>query len=449
MTLARRWLRLPVAVADAYALALPAGLAVGRIGCYLGGCWFGTPSSLPWAVRYPAGSLAYDVQLARGLIPAGAAGSLPVHPVQLYEIALMLLVLAGLAVWRARLRRPGSLFLLYLVLQALVRFTIEFFREGPVQAHVLGVRPLQVALLAVALGAGLLLFLRERGRAVAAAAPARDSVGRSVALLIAAAAFVVVFRRWFTPLEQLVIAFVSVPALVAAGFAVVGRAARGSTRWAATAAVAGAVLALGAGSDSVPPPGGHVAYYNGSIEGSTGSYVEIICGSQHRYSSFGPSVSRTDRWGAYNKVEYGLQGLYESEWYPYSGASGVYGNRVYAKADSRWIGGGPRRAAQILPGSRLLQTAPGHCAGCQPQARAVGYRLPRRAPIQQRAGIVPRDSPGNRHRDAGVSAAARRYLRRGVLCEPGTGRAAGIQRQRAARVHRRQSVARRQRNRKL
>lgn len=66
------------------------GLAVTRIGCFFNGCCFGIPSTVPWAVTFPRGSLAQQRQVAVGLI-APSDPALPVHPVQLYEFA------AGLA----------------------------------------------------------------------------------------------------------------------------------------------------------------------------------------------------------------------------------------------------------------------------------------------------------------------------------------------------------------
>ena len=51
-------------------IAAPAvlGLAVGRIGCLLNGCCFGTVTDLPWAVSFPADSPPYMHQLDRGEI---------------------------------------------------------------------------------------------------------------------------------------------------------------------------------------------------------------------------------------------------------------------------------------------------------------------------------------------------------------------------------------------
>ena len=103
VAVSRRLLRLPLAVGDAFALALPVGLLVGRVGCLLRGCCFGSPTSLPWAISYASGSFAQNLQATNGLV-APASPSLPVHPVQAYEMMLLLGLFAALLWARRRLK---------------------------------------------------------------------------------------------------------------------------------------------------------------------------------------------------------------------------------------------------------------------------------------------------------------------------------------------------------
>jgi phosphatidylglycerol:prolipoprotein diacylglycerol transferase len=143
-----RWLRIRVPVAaDAFAIAMLAGLAVGRAGCVLDGCCFGKPTALAWGIAWPAGSPVYALQVAAGLIPAHAAWSLPVHPTQLFDLVGVLAVVLVLLVLRPRLRRAGSLFLLAVVGYGLVRFAEEFLREGGVSLA--GLTLVQWALLVI------------------------------------------------------------------------------------------------------------------------------------------------------------------------------------------------------------------------------------------------------------------------------------------------------------
>ncbi len=93
---------------DAFALALPLGEAVGRLGCLAAACCYGAPAQVPWAV-----------------FQHGAAR----HPTQVYSALLALLLYAGLRAVRDRLPREGDLFRLYLAGYAVTRFGVETLRD--------------------------------------------------------------------------------------------------------------------------------------------------------------------------------------------------------------------------------------------------------------------------------------------------------------------------------
>ena len=91
---------------------IPAGHAIGRIGCFCAGCCYGIPYSGPMAVTFPAESLG----------PSGIS----VFPVQLLEAVL----LAALSFFLYRLHKKGTpdLMLWYLALYCFMRFFIEMLR---------------------------------------------------------------------------------------------------------------------------------------------------------------------------------------------------------------------------------------------------------------------------------------------------------------------------------
>ena len=60
---------------DALGLAMPVGQFFGRIGCFMAGCCYGSPSHLPWAVTFTN---------PQTLCPLRE----PLHPAQLYEAFL-------------------------------------------------------------------------------------------------------------------------------------------------------------------------------------------------------------------------------------------------------------------------------------------------------------------------------------------------------------------------
>ena len=129
------WRKVPLQwTASLCAPALAAAYALGRIGCFLVNDDYGHPTTVPWAVRFPQGfppSTAGNLQELFGIqVPAGVDPStvMAVHPTQLYETGIMLVVFAVL--WRLRKGREGTgwLFGLYLVLAGLERFAVEFLR---------------------------------------------------------------------------------------------------------------------------------------------------------------------------------------------------------------------------------------------------------------------------------------------------------------------------------
>ncbi len=100
-------LRLPLwRLADGAVPAVAAGIVLMRAGCLLNGCCFGTVTSLPWGVTYPAGSQAWAWQTVTGRSGLlGFAGLVkPVHPTQVYEM-IAAVVLCTLAVWLLRRSR--------------------------------------------------------------------------------------------------------------------------------------------------------------------------------------------------------------------------------------------------------------------------------------------------------------------------------------------------------
>ncbi len=113
---------------DVVAPATGAGLFLGRIGCFLAGCNWGKPTQLPWGTAFPAGSHAFEQQVADGLIPTAAEYTLPVHPAQLYE-AVFALLGAGLLLRLLRRGLPaGTVFFSGLAGYGVYRFATELLR---------------------------------------------------------------------------------------------------------------------------------------------------------------------------------------------------------------------------------------------------------------------------------------------------------------------------------
>jgi phosphatidylglycerol:prolipoprotein diacylglycerol transferase len=154
--------------------ALAAAYAVGRTGCWAVGDDYGQPWTAPIAVQFPqgippttAGVLQREFNVA---FPAGTDPStvIAVHPTQLYETAMGMVMFFIL--WRSRHHRhaEGWLFGLWAVLAGIERFLVEFVRVKD-DITPLGLTTAQlVALAAIALGVALIFARRTPRPAVSA-----------------------------------------------------------------------------------------------------------------------------------------------------------------------------------------------------------------------------------------------------------------------------------------
>ena len=148
---------------DLLAPPLAVAHAFGRVGCFLAGCCYGSPLS-HGGVCYPPASWPYIDQLAKGWISTGAATTLPMHAVQLYEAAGNALLAGGLFLLWKRSPAAGTVAATYAVCYALMRFTLEFFRGDSIRGEWAGLSTSQWLSLALA-AAGLVAWQRIRHRA--------------------------------------------------------------------------------------------------------------------------------------------------------------------------------------------------------------------------------------------------------------------------------------------
>lgn len=130
---------------DAFAPGIAIGQAIGRLGCFAAGCCWGRACSLPWGVHFRSNEAA-PVPLDKAL-----------HPVQLYESAVDLLIFWFLYRQFGRNEKPGRIIGLYLVLYSIARFIIEFYREH--EQALVGPFSLTQWIALGLLGAGLAILL--------------------------------------------------------------------------------------------------------------------------------------------------------------------------------------------------------------------------------------------------------------------------------------------------
>lgn len=106
--------------ADACAPGIALGNFFGRQGCFAAGCCWGTPTSLPWGVKFT--ELGHQI--------TGVPTDVSLHPTQLYESFSMLIVFFFL-LWLHKHRRfSGQVILSYTLIYSVIRFLIEFVRDN-------------------------------------------------------------------------------------------------------------------------------------------------------------------------------------------------------------------------------------------------------------------------------------------------------------------------------
>ena len=88
----------------------------GRIGCFLAGCCYGKPTNSMLGVTF-TDQACYASPL-----------NTPLFPTQLMEALYIFLVMVILFFLKSKKQFHGQLFLLYLILYAIGRFVLEYFR---------------------------------------------------------------------------------------------------------------------------------------------------------------------------------------------------------------------------------------------------------------------------------------------------------------------------------
>ena len=148
-----RWKKLPVwKIADILSPSIALGSVFGRIGCLLNGCCYGHACDLPWAIHFP---LDHETH------------GMGVHPTEIYDALLNLILYMGLA-WLFRHKKfDGQIFALYLIGYAICRSIVECFRGDYPPDHIHAGMFTSAQLLSVPIfigGIALALVLARRGR---------------------------------------------------------------------------------------------------------------------------------------------------------------------------------------------------------------------------------------------------------------------------------------------
>ena len=147
--------------------AVAAAYAIGRTGCWAVGDDYGRPWNGPLAVKFPEGAPPSTVGIMsrefRTAFPAGTDPNtvVAVHPTQLYEVTLGLIMFGILWKLRRHGHAEGWLFGVYLVLAGIERFIVEFFRAKDDRLSIGLTEAQLLAIAAVIIGVAMMYVRRN------------------------------------------------------------------------------------------------------------------------------------------------------------------------------------------------------------------------------------------------------------------------------------------------
>ncbi len=190
-----------------YVIAVPLGLAVQRVGCFVAGCCFGSPTTSAFGLHYGAGTPVHFHHWESGLIDPSAVASLGVYPTPLLFMGFYLF--AALLMWRLKsnFRSQFGQLAFGLGLLAAGRWLIEFFRDsasnpGLQGEWLAGLKVIQWFVLGFAVLAwGLAFWIEKHGQSDPGVPSSIFSPVRLGVLLTFSLGLALAFRPYFTPTE--------------------------------------------------------------------------------------------------------------------------------------------------------------------------------------------------------------------------------------------------------
>jgi prolipoprotein diacylglyceryltransferase len=348
-------LRIKYPVLDVFAIAVPFGMAIQRIGCLLTGCCFGIETSSPLGIQYGSNSSAFFHQFYSGRVSFADELSLHIHPVPLYFIISSLLVGILLLRFRNYWKRPGNLAFSGLVLILISWFVIEFFRDPLSNSTYLGnvffgIKRIQIIYLILIPILIFTIFYREKHYVPKTFDIQENSPVLNALYLFTLIVLLSVTRQWFSTIEFTVILFVLIPASVGVLIQVISQFYTQTVRASVAFLILLSFVLMG---QTLPEKEIYKSikfgYSSGSFENyhniGTGTGCDRASQSQYFYQKYrmvGAGYSITSVQGKLNK-EYGLNGYIGSqtelaETSKIETTSMIFGLNPFVKFDDKWYG---------------------------------------------------------------------------------------------------------------
>lgn len=124
--------------------------AIARVGCFFAGCCFGSATRVPWAIIYTDPLCAAPLHTS-------------IHPAPLYSAFLSLCIFVAIKYhFQYVLKKPGELTCVYIILTAVERFIVDFWRADRIMTSTAWLSYNQWVALALLCGSSVMFFYLSR-----------------------------------------------------------------------------------------------------------------------------------------------------------------------------------------------------------------------------------------------------------------------------------------------
>ncbi|WP_298535314.1 prolipoprotein diacylglyceryl transferase [uncultured Algibacter sp.] len=220
LLISQRLFRFKRPILDLFAWTGPISLGIMKLGCLFNGCCFGLPFNGFCSVQYPVTTNAHYNHWFNGSIENDATLSLSVHPVQLYES--LILIIIGCIVWKThkKWRKNGSATLFALFAYFTVRFGVEFFRDHSVSqfgtTYYLGIWIYQWMMLGFGIFLAVVLWLNEKRLKFEVIKGSQNSpyLHAEFVYIVILSFFIYNLTNLLLPFELKVVWFMFIPAII-------------------------------------------------------------------------------------------------------------------------------------------------------------------------------------------------------------------------------------------
>ncbi|MEN8230728.1 MAG: prolipoprotein diacylglyceryl transferase family protein [Bacteroidota bacterium] len=292
LIISRKALRFNKEIYDILAFAWPIRLIVARMGCLFGGCCYGIPTQADWGIRYANSFPAYKDQLHSGLVSYDSSHSLFVHPTQLYEIVLGVVILLLIILVRQKrfFKNNLSLLILSVAVYGASRFFIEFLRVRGDMIH--GLNNTQWGVLIFIAISTILILITEKRPTWRSRDSFNAEQARSGTLFLSLGIIILILLllQWMSPLEMIVCSLILAFLVIGIIFQIIRLKSKLQHVRISAVLILISILLMGqkaeVASDTLNVIKNHISIGFGAMAGREAK----MCGGYNEYSAIGAEI---------------------------------------------------------------------------------------------------------------------------------------------------------------